>query len=342
MHKVIILLLLLGLSSTAEFKISFLTKDEAAKEILNDSMEDYFSLFNELEIEAKSLKKLPGKDLQEKLKNLKKHYSDNVMAFTDAEKAFLKKVCKESTEKLAKDYPKFTALPWSFLKVNRNVENGFPHTRDKHIVLSDMVMSHYLRMHKFRGDLAVKEAAILMIHEQLHVYQRKYKKDFDTMYKELWGYVKADKIDKGDYVKKREIINPDAPHSNWALPIDPKDKNTRYILPILLIKEGRGRKSLMGSMQELGIYLEKVKEGEYKVVYENGKPLKNPLNSIKRYKSIYPLTNYNYHPHESSADLFSKMVVKDLMGHDKFSRFDKAVVKKELDVLRKWFKKIME
>jgi len=323
--------------------ISFLTKSQAAKAIVNDSQESYFAKLKGKEILAKTKLNTKGESEQQRLAILKKYYEENVSEYSVEEKKFITRYVKK-LEPCLRDYPKFAGLSWSFLKVTQKIESGLPHTRDKHIVFSQKLISQMLTAEK-RGlaeDGMMERFGVLLIHEQMHVFQRKYKNNFDGFYQSR-DFIKTSKIVKGHGIQSHEVHNPDAVETDWVLLEKAGDagKNARYILPILLLPEKSPIKSLY-QMGMYGVIVQGDPAKELKPVFKNGKLEKSILNSIKRYRDAFPLTSYNFHPHEAGADLFSKLVVADKFKKVRpFARYNKKLVATETAVLRKWFKKIM-
>lgn len=80
-------------------------------------------------------------------------------------------------------------IPWKFVKVNKNIENGFPHTIDDVIVLS-----------------SVPSNIDTLIHEKFHIYQRIYPNYINILYNKL-GF-KEYKI-KDEFLENNKRNNPD-------------------------------------------------------------------------------------------------------------------------------------
>ncbi|MBL7187544.1 MAG: hypothetical protein ISS70_14570 [Phycisphaerae bacterium] len=91
-------------------------------------------------------------------------------------------------------FPRFAETPWSFLKVSNKIEGGLPHTQGRHIVLCEGVCGRFASRYKTAPDRAVSSLAGLMIHEQMHVFQRANPEMFDALYTEIWGFIKAEEL----------------------------------------------------------------------------------------------------------------------------------------------------
>jgi hypothetical protein len=64
------------------------------------------------------------------------------------------------------DSEKAKNIPWNFILVKNDYEQGLPHTRDKYIIIHPSLLTRSL-----------KEIVSTLIHEKVHVYQRKYRKE---------------------------------------------------------------------------------------------------------------------------------------------------------------------
>lgn len=64
------------------------------------------------------------------------------------------------------DAKKAIAIPWRFMMVGEIYEEGLPHTRESYIFLSPKVLS-----------VAYDELVETLIHEKIHLYQRKYRRE---------------------------------------------------------------------------------------------------------------------------------------------------------------------
>lgn len=86
-------------------------------------------------------------------------------------------------------------LPWKLVKISSSLENGYPHTLADVIVLSDAFFT-----------LPKDRQTSILLHEQVHVYQRKYPQRVEKLYDE-WGFRKVSKIPFWAYHNVRN--NPD-------------------------------------------------------------------------------------------------------------------------------------
>ena len=60
----------------------------------------------------------------------------------------------------------------------------------------------------------------MLIHECIHVLQRKYRDLFYKLYTDYWHFIKVDKIYNGNKYYQLSRYNPDGPDLNWVYNFD--------------------------------------------------------------------------------------------------------------------------
>lgn len=105
-------------------------------------------------------------------------YMDNIQAFTDKDKSYISELVNIVNNHTSNTYPEISKIPWKFAKVSTHVEAGYPHTLDDVIVLSDV----FLTSHN-----ATEEKAMTLLHEKIHIYQRKYPYDTHKFIMDVLG-----------------------------------------------------------------------------------------------------------------------------------------------------------
>ena len=156
--------------------IIFVNQNEAYNTITKNK---YIDSFNKIDMKVRNCKNI--EDCKEKYKN-------NIILFTEEEKRKLSILTNKANQEL-KLFQNLYNLPWKFSRVTNKIDNGLPHTHGDTIFLSD----------KFFDNDNIN----ILIHEKIHVYQKKYPKKTNKLYK-LYNYEKLNKITNG---KRR--ANPD-------------------------------------------------------------------------------------------------------------------------------------
>jgi len=342
-HKIISVFLFLFTSFLCAAEdipqIKFLDETEAKKEIVNDSLAPYFNQLQPMEMSAKTGSQIAGTTLDEMRAECRLRYQNAAKSFSAEEQEEIKKLITEINPSLKKDYPKFAALSWSFLKVSDNIEGGLPHTRDHHIILSEGICKNIISS---PNKLFFIE---LFIHEQFHVFQRLNPGFFSSLYKNIWGLEKADKINGCDWLVVHHLANPDALDCTWILPVK-KDSDTTYILPLVVFSDGESLKKMPKDFQMLGITLTKSPDGFNMQPQpdKDGKPVSQNLLAVKEYRDAFLSLSTNiYHPEEASADIFAKTIMMDyLYSSGKIPQANYDKIEKLIGNLRSWLKENMK
>lgn len=156
--------------------------------------------------EDKYISKLTPYDINAQQSLTKDEYKFNISisadSFTPIEKNRLIIACKKADLALKKinepgfDGHKASDLPWNIaLTRGKKYENGYPHTRLDTIFLSDRALN--------TSDF---QLAKTMLHEKVHIYERKYPKDIDVWMNSA-GYKKDKRWDEYKNARSNPDIN---------------------------------------------------------------------------------------------------------------------------------------
>ena len=311
---------------------------EAAKAaIIDDSIDPYFSRMQEMEMSAKTGSPIDGETITQQRQNCRLRYQAGVREFTED----VKKVIRKSAEKLYKalheKYPLFAEMPWVFIKVSDEIEGGMPHTRDKYIVLSEGVCRRFAMVDQSGSERAASGISMLLLHEQTHVFQRLCPNFFDSLYIDVWGFIKAEKIEGCPWLDKYQLINPDGTDCCWVYPIK-KDDDVTYLWPLVVFAEGDGLKRMPQDFRMIGVELNK-DDGIFKPkMTEDAKPVYHNLMDVPEYRNIFPQTSNIYHPNEASASLFTLIVLLDSMPEEqRIAQQERMKIGPNFELVRKWF-----
>ena len=170
------------ITNNIENNIIFVNPNEAYNKIIKNR---YIDSFNKIDMKVRNCKSI---------EDCKTLYKKNVILFTEQEKSKLSKFVNESNEKI-KLFKNLYNIPWKFARVTNKIDNGLPHTHGDTIYLSD----------KFFNNPSINT----LIHEKIHIYQKKYPEKTDKLYK-LYNYEKLERFNNG---KRR--ANPDLNHFDY-------------------------------------------------------------------------------------------------------------------------------
>lgn len=174
-------------------KYHFLSKRDSYSVIRNN--EGYYETFTPLDLKARGIQ------------NVKDYFPiirESIDQFTPEEKEILVEWMKKADDRLSSIYiegfdgKKASRLKWKIICMKgQQYENGFPHTVDDIIVLYKEMID----------GMNEKDWISSLMHEKVHVYQRKYKNDVKR-------YLRANRFDVlRNYDSSRRRANPDInPH----------------------------------------------------------------------------------------------------------------------------------
>ena len=289
-------------------RIDFLETERAAKAILDESYEPYFSQLQIREIEAFTNSKVPTNNLDEAREYAKKKFSSAVTNFTEKEKKCISFVTtKVNTILRDNNITLMANQPWRFIKIENWLCGGFAHTRGTYIILSKKHIDHLTKtwsdnMTKEDEQILIEKLGGLLVHEQMHSLQRTFKSKFENLYTNYWNFTKATILNDAS-IKKDQVSNPDAPIAEWLI-TNPKDPKSFYWIRTLL-KKTDGI-PVMGKDFTDKVFVIKKNNGKFSTVTANDNSLIHTnLDGIEFYKKSFPTAKGLDHPNEISAYMFS-------------------------------------
>ncbi len=328
-----------GASETpsSSVSITFLDIKAGKAAIVDDSLDPYFCQLQPMEMSAKTGSAISGQTLDEQRQQCRRRYQAGVREFSDEEKEALRWCVKKLYPALKQQYPLFAEMPWSFLKVSGNIEGGLPHTRDKHIVFSERTCQRFATLHQSAPERAALSFGSLLVHEQMHVFQRIHPGLFAPLYTDIWGFVKAKGIESCPWLEKHHLANPDGLDCCWVFPFQQGD-NTIYIWPLLVFAEGEHLKQMGRDFRMIAVELVK-SDGHFRPkLADDDRPVFRNLFEVPEYREVFPSTGNIYHPNEACASMFARIVMADsFTPKDNTAQARTEKINRELAHLRKWF-----
>lgn len=256
--------------------IIFLSK-ENTRDIYKRS--NYIHSFNKYDIKARNLKTSdPVEWYNKRAINFNKSEMDKLIkTITDI---------KSKARKNPKRWRFLTNLTWKLAKVSDEVDFGFPHTHEDTIFLPENFLEMPL------NDLFIQT----LVHEMVHVWQRKMPLEFENLYTNYWDFIKTNRVcGSSDYLEYSRT-NPDLSHMLYIF--------QGTILPLSIYN----KETL--DTEYIGIEVEPndKSDGGYKIK-ENVTPVS--LNKIQEYSDYFAISNNHYHPDELSAELIANLFIKN-------------------------------
>lgn len=306
-------------------KVHFADTTEAKKAIIDDSVQPFFSIMMPLEMIAKTADTFSTNDLDLMRQACRLRYRSNVQNFTSEEKDAILWYLDELSGQLNGEYPKLAALDWNFIKLNDQIEGGLPHTRGKYIMLSNGLIQFFInsieKSQKYPNtkNLVMMQVAGLLVHEQLHVFQRYHPGIFDSIYINEFNFFKLKNKPLHPWITSHNVFNPDAPNIDWVKRVI-KENDTSYIWPMVAIKDSVEIPKMPDDFMMIGLSLRPDQDSFVVITDSSGLPVYDYLLKIDGYYDGIPLIDRSllakevvfaqeystaYHPEEALASLLT-------------------------------------
>jgi hypothetical protein len=289
-------------SSLADFDIRFLSREEAARAICEDADEPYFSVLQRAEMSAKTgLRELPA-DLAEARAKCRAEYAAAAREFSAEEQAAIIAVLEGIYSVLRRAFPLMAATPWRLVKLADSIEGGLPHTRGPCVVVCQSHVKEMLA----NPDFAVET----LVHEQSHVVQRLHPGRFRALY-ESWGFARMDndpaaRLEPNHSFLRCQIKNPDGVDCCWAFPL-----GERVVQPLIVLSGDVN--ATFHNLTMVCATVARHDDGWRYVLTAGGEVETTPLMKTRAYAEAFAPSNNIYHPNETFADLFVR-VLRGLLG----------------------------
>ena len=240
--------------------------------------------------------------------NIYKYYCDHLLEYSDLEKKLINWVVDGMRERIPK-HLQFIINNLKFAKFQNNVDNGYPHTNIDIIFFTESYISNLLNYYNNNNiEQAIKDIGSVIIHEAVHVWQRKDSKAFIDLFTNYWNFEKISKMYNGEWLESLNRYNPDGVDTNWIFNLNKKN--------IFILSIYKDDAKTIGDVELIGVYVEK--DGNRCVMPEESKLY--PLSNIKEFNSFFThLHGNHYHPNEISAEMISIYYLKVMnLSHEKF------------------------
>lgn len=281
--------------------LQFLSSSETAAVMAGPSALPYFDAMQQPELVAKTRLDVLNLPLDTARERARAYYAAAVQEFTTDEQAMLQWAVGVLWPTLAEKAPLYARTPWKFAKVSDAVEGGLPHTRGDTIVLSAGLMQSLLEPYRAQERKGLYGfLGYLLVHEQTHVLQRTQSALFDTLPSQVLGFERIT-APTSPWLRERGVVNPDAPLSEWVLPLP--GQPGRGVLPYLLLSNLKAPR-MPRDFQMVAVHYRQ-EQGQWRLQEQNGQPQTEPLTGVAAYVGAFPDRSGLYHPYELAADLLA-------------------------------------
>ncbi|MFP8870012.1 MAG: hypothetical protein VCB43_00455 [Myxococcota bacterium] len=297
-------------------RIRFLARDEAARQLVDETWEPYLSNAHpdmlRFVLGLTPSTNLP-KGAKAQLQFARQEHGDFAAEFTEEERELLRERVTELQRLVGGDWPLLTRLPWNFIKVNDGFCRGMPHTRGLSTVLGPRALA------KIKSDPTY--ALTLLLHEKLHVVERISPEVFEALYRS-YGFQPIE-MDPASVASLNLAQNPDALSLNWAIPVD----GSLCLLATTIAPEG----------DEL-VFVEKLRtlEKQPSGLFTAGSEV--DLEKLDEFKQRFAVRTGHDHPNEIAAYLAEHLLRTDYLGLEIETT---AAAAPQVEATRAAFKKIL-
>lgn len=201
--------------------MKFLNKVEAS--LVLSRLVETFPTYHDMEY-LETMAKVRNRNVDD----FKVNYSHGAMDWNDDELDFI----KNSLQKINKSntMEEFEPCQWNFIKVQNNIEFGFPFSIENFIVLPQSSLRNSMSQYINRKFIT------MLIHEQLHIHQRQHPALYDYIFQNKLGYIKPRYLLIPSVVKKKLVHNPDENCQNWIIVQNDNNRVTYWWSVMILDK----------------------------------------------------------------------------------------------------------
>ena len=254
-----------------------------------------FDRYNKLDLKLRNI---------ENGSNIKTHYKKYLLDWQIHDKKIMYWLLEIVRQQIPEQYW-FLFSNIKIAKFSDGIENDFPHTNKDTIFITnkfiEAILSYY---NKKDYEGAIKQIGLVLIHECIHIWQRRDPDFFIELYK-LWGFRYYKRCYNFKKIKHNSRYNPDGVELTWIY--TSPDKSIT-IIPGALYKNTA---KTIGDVNLVGIRCEWIGNNPaippiYKLEF---------LKDIKLFNDEFGgLQPNNYHPNEIAAEMISTHII-DLMYH---------------------------
>ena len=247
---------------------------------INRILQNYLERINVDEIGFKTNYKI---NKYSSINQIVKFYKNNILEFSNHEKDLVNKHISFINSRTG-DLPVLSKSNWKFMKLSPNIEQQMPFTLD------DIIFLPVQMLKSMENDARFIDNCDTLIHEKIHVIQRKYKKVFNQFYKKYLGAKYVKHLIITDKWKKLNLKNPDGLDVNWIYKFKGK-----YYLPMLTFDDEYGLEQRIIALKKVG------KE------YITTNHSKNAYDIFPDYPKFISV----YHPNEITAYSIPKIILSN-------------------------------
>ena len=288
-----------GFGFIPEANIDFLNKKSACHVLQNSKK--YFQYLNKNDLEAREIIYYNASNINRPSTNsIIEHYCDNVLEFTSDERTKIKSVVNYIYRNISNKFLGYFKN-WRFAKFSNTIENGYPHTHGDTIFLSQRLVDNLTEEYNTPLDIRkISNLVDTLIHENVHVLQRKFPKKFESLYSKYWHFKKVEEINGIEKYLDNYRTNPDGMDLYYVF------KNKLWLGCIY-------KTNTKKRMDMVYYYAVPVKKKSDKIfTYDETRDVQT-LSSNKEFSEFFEGIYGNlYHPNELAAEALAKYLTYEM------------------------------
>jgi len=251
-----------------------------------------------------------------------------VRDFTGEEKATLMQYVTHIDSAVGVEFPVLNHLPWCFVVISDTFDFGVPNV-GRYIILTKGLLKEMQEWAEKQSSMFFVGMEVL-IREKVLLLQNNRRETFEKFYAEIWGFRKVPVLSTDRQMRDNGIFLANVPPNEWVIKPSPKDKE--YIMPALLLRDA-GKKG--GTARRVSISIDSTSKGFFPRKSKKSSIDYRDLSLVPNYRKKFPLSEYDYHPTEISADLLTKYIVMKYVSAHYGTAPTKISEYSQIDVLMK-------
>jgi len=255
------------------------------------------------------------------LNNLTYFYKQNLVEFTNEQQSLLRGVISEIDRILINALERIPI--WNLVLYKNNIDWDFPYTIGSVIFMTQRRLQILLDKYTNGDNDDMSGIKITLVHEYLHILQRKNVKAFQSFYEIFWGFKpipegKRNNIYGDVFLKTYGITNPDGNNGEYYV-----EHNGEKYTPFLML-DPKNIKNHLPMLVKLDndfnvLHDEKSKKQMKGEVVQNVKiPIMYNISDMSFYKKHTYGVGQNYHPNEVFATLVSTYLIDEGLVSSQF------------------------
>jgi len=234
---------------------------------------------------------------------IKKYYLENVSDFSKVEQDAIFKIIMKVSQKIRK-VVKYKSYNWRFAKLSLDTDWNYPYTVDDVIIMPQKFVKNITHFYKTNNPTVLKSAENTLIHEWLHIIQRKNQPKFDEYYMKNWNFIPCPYLKQAmlnnKWIEQYWITNPDGVNGEWAI-----QTSKGLLSPLVLLDEDMHthRKVLVKiSPSRDSIIINRNKTGNIPVFFT--------YEEVPDFLKMVFNISQSYHPNEVFANLVADQIME--------------------------------